>query len=69
MVGERLTGIAGSSDVYLGGIVAYSNTVKAEQLGVAVEVLEQEGAVSAAAGEAMAHGARLRLASRPGASP
>ncbi|MEO8634183.1 MAG: CinA family nicotinamide mononucleotide deamidase-related protein [Gemmatimonadales bacterium] len=59
-VGARLTNIAGSSDVFLGGIIAYDNQVKVEQLGVAPELIERHGAVSEAVARAMAVGvARL----------
>jgi nicotinamide-nucleotide amidase len=61
MVAERLTSVPGSSRVFLGGVVAYSNEVKAAELGVAREVLEQHGAVSAETAAAMAAGARERL--------
>jgi nicotinamide-nucleotide amidase len=61
MVAERLTSVPGSSRVFLGGIVAYANEVKAAELGVAGEVLERHGAVSAEAAAAMAAGARERL--------
>jgi nicotinamide-nucleotide amidase len=61
MVAARLTGVPGASDVFLGGIVAYANEVKAVQLGVSADVLERHGAVSPEAAEAMAEGARARL--------
>lgn len=61
LVAARLTGISGSSDVFEGGIVAYANEVKAEQLGVPRAVLEAHGAVSAETARAMAHGACERL--------
>jgi nicotinamide-nucleotide amidase len=61
LVAARLTAIPGSSDVFVGGVVAYSNEVKAGELGVPDEVLERHGAVSAEAAEAMARGARERL--------
>jgi nicotinamide-nucleotide amidase len=61
LVAARLTSVAGSSDVFVGGVVAYSNEVKANELGVPAEVLEQHGAVSAEAAAAMAAGARSRL--------
>lgn len=57
LVAARLTAIPGSSDVFAGGIVAYADEVKAEQLGVPRDVLEEHGAVSAEAARAMAHGA------------
>jgi nicotinamide-nucleotide amidase len=61
MVGERITAIPGSSEVFLGSIVAYANEVKERELDVPAEVLERHGAVSAEAAEAMAAGARERL--------
>jgi len=61
LVAARLTAIPGSSEVFVGGVVAYSNEVKAGELGVPDEVLERHGAVSAEAAEAMATGARERL--------
>jgi nicotinamide-nucleotide amidase len=61
LVAARLTAIPGSSDAFIGGVVAYSNELKAEQLGVDAEILEQHGAVSAEAADAMAVGARERL--------
>ena len=44
-----------------GGIVAYANEIKTEQLGVPPELIEEHGAVSAEVAEAMARGARERL--------
>ena len=44
-----------------GGIVAYSNEVKLDQLGVPAELIEEHGAVSAEVAEAMARGARERF--------
>ena len=61
LVASRLTSIPGSSDVFLGSIVAYSDSVKAAQLGVPGEILGTFGAVSAEAAAAMAEGARKRL--------
>jgi nicotinamide-nucleotide amidase len=61
LVAARLTSVPGSSDVFVGGIVAYANEVKARELGVPDEVLERHGAVSAEAAAAMAAGARKRL--------
>ena len=61
LVAARLTAVPGSSDVFEGGIVAYANEVKAEQLGVPRAVLEEHGAVSAETARAMAHGACERL--------
>jgi len=61
MVAARLTSVPGSSDVFLGSVVAYANAVKASELGVAQEVLERHGAVSAETAAAMARGVRARL--------
>jgi len=61
MVAERLTSVPGSSRVFLGGVVAYANAVKAEELDVPQELLERHGAVSAEAAAAMTAGARKRL--------
>jgi nicotinamide-nucleotide amidase len=61
LVAARLTDVPGASDVFLGSIVAYSNEVKAGQLGVPEAVLTAHGAVSEEAAAAMAHGARARL--------
>jgi nicotinamide-nucleotide amidase len=57
LVAARLTEVAGSSDVVVGGIVAYANEVKQAMLGVTSELLEQHGAVSAECAQAMAQGA------------
>ena len=61
LVAARLTSVPGSSDVVLGGIVAYANAVKTAELGVASGILETYGAVSAETAEAMARGGRERL--------
>ena len=61
LVGARLTDVAGASDVYAGGVIAYSNEVKERRLGVPVALLEQHGAVSAETAEAMAAGAHREL--------
>ena len=61
LVAARLTSVPGSSDVFLGAVVAYADEVKARELGVPTEMLEQYGAVSAEAAAAMADGARARL--------
>ena len=61
LVAARLTSVPGSSDVFLGAVVAYADEVKARELDVPTEVLERHGAVSAEAAAAMAAGARARL--------
>jgi nicotinamide-nucleotide amidase len=61
LVAARLTDIPGASDVFVGGVVAYSDRVKREELGVPATTIETHGAVSAEVAAAMAHGARERL--------
>jgi len=61
MVAGKLTDIAGSSETFAGGVVAYSNELKMSLLDVPAELLETHGAVSAEVAEAMAEGARERL--------
>ena len=56
MVGHVVTQIPKASDHYLGGVVSYSNVVKEELLGVAGDLLETVGAVSAEVAEAMTSG-------------
>ena len=57
-VGFAITSVAGSSAVYLGGVVSYSNSVKASLLGVSTETLASVGAVSSEVAGQMAAGAR-----------
>ena len=61
MIGSRLTAIPGSSDVFLGGTIAYANSVKMADLGVPVEMLAEHGAVSEPVARQMASGVRNRL--------
>jgi nicotinamide-nucleotide amidase len=61
MLGARLTAIAGSSDVVLGGVIAYANAVKVAHLGVRQATLDTHGAVSEETVREMAAGARQRL--------
>ena len=60
-IGATLTGVAGSSSVYKGGIISYTNWVKHHVLGVPQTLLDTVGAVSAPVAEAMAAGARRVL--------
>jgi nicotinamide-nucleotide amidase len=66
MIAERLTAIAGSSDVFCGAVVAYANEVKMRELGVGAQILNRHGAVSAETAAAMAAGVRARLAADVG---
>ena len=60
-IGAALTAVPGSSAVYKGGIISYTNWVKQNLLGVDEALLETIGAVSAPVAEAMAVGARKAL--------
>ena len=57
LVGGRLTEIPGSSDVYVGGVVCYSNDIKVALLGVPEATIAEHGAVSEPVACAMALGA------------
>ena len=61
LIGSLLTDVSGSSDYYLGGVIAYSNQVKEHTLGVQSEVLTTVGAVSQEAALQMAHGVQHLL--------
>src|SRR2546430_11848783 len=61
LLGAALTDVPGSSAYFLGGVIAYANRVKLDQLGVPSALLETEGAVSAAAAIALATGVRVLL--------
>lgn len=63
MVSAALTDVAGSSAVFLGGVVSYSDDAKQGLLGVPKDALEQYGAVSEQVAIAMAEGARDRFGS------
>jgi PncC family amidohydrolase len=61
LVGHWLTEIAGSSEYYQGGVIAYDNAVKRDLLGVNPATLQSAGAVSEACAREMAEGARRLL--------
>jgi len=61
LMAARVTNLPGSSDYFLGGIVAYTYEAKEELLGVDSELLEEKGAVSPEVAEAMAIGALERF--------
>ena len=60
-IGGALTAVPGSSAVYKGGIICYTNAVKETVLGVPAEVLEQYGAVSPWTAGYMVSGVRKLL--------
>jgi len=61
LIGAALTAVPGSSRVYKGGVVSYTNEIKQKLLGVPEEILSREGAVSAAVAMYMAAGAKQNL--------
>lgn len=61
LVAATLTEVPGASDVFAGGVVAYSNAVKVALLAVGENDLEENGAVSETVARAMAEGCRERL--------
>jgi len=60
-VAHRLMQAPGISAVYPGSIVAYSNEVKATELGVPSHIFDEDGAVSEACSLAMADGVRKKF--------
>ena len=46
LISKRITDVSGSSEVFEGGVVCYSNRFKANVLGVSPETLKKYGAVS-----------------------
>ena len=61
LVSSALTSVAGSSQVFLGGIVSYANEVKQTELGVSSGDLQNKGAVSEEVARQMARGAKTAL--------
>jgi PncC family amidohydrolase len=68
LVAHRITEVAGSSEYFLGGVVAYSNPIKHSLLQVAEQTLERHGAVSEETARQMARGARAVLGADVGLS-
>jgi PncC family amidohydrolase len=61
LLGDLITRIPGSSDYYVGGVIAYAYEAKTALLGIAPEFLLAHGAVSVETALAMARGVRERL--------
>jgi nicotinamide-nucleotide amidase len=60
-IAAALTSVPGSSQSFVGAVVAYDDAVKIEQLGVESAAIEADGAVSGEVAKQMARGARDRL--------
>ena len=61
LIGHRLTQVPGSSNYFVGGVIAYSNDSKIRDLAVPRELIEKHGAVSEEVARAMAAGIRARF--------
>jgi nicotinamide-nucleotide amidase len=59
-ISSRLTSQPGSSDFFVGGIIAYNNRVKVMELGVPANIIAHESPVSKEVAIAMAEGIRKR---------
>lgn len=61
LIANRITNVPGASNVFFGGMVAYSNPVKRKFLGVRAKTLQRYGAVSRPVAREMAEGARKKF--------
>ncbi|OIQ15840.1 MAG: hypothetical protein BM556_16185 [Bacteriovorax sp. MedPE-SWde] len=61
LASSKVTDVSGSSSVFMGGVVTYSNDSKINLLGVKEETISSDGAVSANVAYEMANGARIKL--------
>jgi nicotinamide-nucleotide amidase len=61
MLGEKITNVPGASDVFKGGIIAYSNEIKTRFLGIETTVIKRSGAVSKECAEAMLIGVKKQF--------
>lgn len=66
LLAARLTSVSGASNAFFGGVVAYDNAVKIEQLGVDAGLIKRMGAVSEDVARSMATGVRALMRSHVG---
>lgn len=66
LIAKRITDRPGSSEVFVGGVVAYDNAVKVSELGVSAEDLRLHGAVSEVVARQMARGVAERFRAEAG---
>jgi len=67
-LGNKITSVPGSSKIFLGGIISYSNKLKTSLLGVSEDLLNKKGAVSKEVAKEMAQGVRKLTGSDIGIS-
>lgn len=68
LLSAMITSVAGSSEYFIGGVIAYSNDIKVRLLGVSETTIAEVGAVSARTAAEMAVGVMARLGSDVGIS-
>jgi nicotinamide-nucleotide amidase len=68
LIGHKITSVSGSSNYFAGGVIAYSNDLKAKLLGVDAGILAKYGAVSSPVAKAMADGIRAKTSADIGLS-
>ena len=61
LLSSTITAVPGSSEVFKGGIIAYSNEIKNTLLNVSMDLIEKHGAVSEEVARSMAIGAKIHL--------
>lgn len=66
LLGNIITDLPGSSNYFLGGVIAYSNQIKSDLLKVSSEMLKERGAVSPEVALSMSLGIRDLLGSSVG---
>ena len=60
-IGAALTGVPGSSAVFKGGVISYTNEIKSSLLNISPDILNEYGAVSAEVAARMVSGVRKLL--------
>jgi nicotinamide-nucleotide amidase len=68
LLGSTITGVSGSSDYFVGGIISYENRAKLQLLAVPQELLDEHGAVSRPVADEMARHVRDEAATDWGIS-